>query len=207
MPVAAARPPLATLNSWSASGKGNGRLPRSCGLLCAAPSSWYSTPFRRPPATEMPTLPEVLRAETLPVLTAPPARTMRSVTFRVCSGSSTIRSCSTTSLIPALRTSTSGVAPATVIVSSRLPNAECGVDHRVGVDLQHDTGLHVGAKPWQRDLQPVRADRHVRHGPGSGLVRDNGAGEWVSVCVASTVTPGSTAPLSSVTRPFSCAVA
>ena len=45
------------------------------------------------------------------------------MTWRPCSGSSTMRSLSTTSLTPALRTSTSGAAASTVTVSSRQPIA------------------------------------------------------------------------------------
>ena len=59
----------------------------------------------------------------LPAWKAPPARMMRSVTSRPWSGSSTIRSCSTTELMPALRTSTRGAAASTDTVSSRFPTA------------------------------------------------------------------------------------
>ncbi len=58
---------------------------------------------------------------TSPVFTAAPASTIRFVTWRPCSGSSTMRSFSTTSEMPALRTSTSGAAASTDTVSSRLP--------------------------------------------------------------------------------------
>jgi hypothetical protein len=58
---------------------------------------------------------------TSPVLTAAPARTIRFVTWRPCSGSSTIRSFSTTSEMPALCTSTSGAAASTVTVSVSSP--------------------------------------------------------------------------------------
>jgi len=60
---------------------------------------------------------------TSPVFTAAPARMIRFVTCRPCSGSSTIFWLSTTSLMPALRTSTSGAAPSTEIVSATSPTA------------------------------------------------------------------------------------
>ena len=74
-------------------------------------------------------------------------------------------------------------------------------------DLQHDAGLHVGAEPC--------SDTSSRYGPVGRFgtiqapcaVGDDGRVKPVSVCVAVTVTPGSTAPLSSVTRPVSSAVA
>ena len=38
-------------------------------------------------------------------------------------------------------------------------------DHRVRVHLQHDARLHVGAESLQRHLEPIGADRQVRHRP------------------------------------------
>ena len=59
--------------------------------LCIAPSSTYVTPERRPPATEMATASDRFRWPlTSPVFTAAPARMIRFVTRRPCSGSSTI---------------------------------------------------------------------------------------------------------------------
>ena len=52
---------------------------------------------------------------------AAPASTIRSVTWRPCSGSSRMSSLETTELMPALRTSTSGAAASTVTDSSREP--------------------------------------------------------------------------------------
>ena len=111
------------------------------------------------------------------VWTAAPASTIRSVTCRPCSGSSTIRSCSTTSLMPALRTSTSGAAASTETVSSRFPTPSAALITGRGADLQHDAGLHVGAESLQRHFQPVRTGRQVRHHVGAGVVGDDGSGE------------------------------
>ena len=119
-PFSAESPLVATRNSCSASGNGNGMLRLSYGLLCEAPSRRYATPNGRLPATPVKTDPGMLLLFGVSC-TAAPARTMRSVTWRPWSGSSRIRSCSTTSLMPVLRTSTSGVAASTETVSSRLP--------------------------------------------------------------------------------------
>ena len=123
MPFCAERPLVATLNSCSASGNGSGRLALFCGLLCIAPSRRYATPNDSPPATEMLTPPCMLRLSAVAVWMAAPASTIRSVTWRAWSGSSRMRSFSTTSLMPALFTSMSGVAPSTVIVSATSPSA------------------------------------------------------------------------------------
>ena len=53
--------------------------------------------------------------------TAAPASTIRSVTWRPCSGNSKMASLLTTVLMPAPRTSTSGVAASTVTDSSSEP--------------------------------------------------------------------------------------
>ncbi len=120
IPFCAERPLVATLNSCSASGNGSGRFRLVFGSLCMAPSRRYDTPYEMPPATEMadPRWPAGLA---LPVWTAAPARSTRSVTLRPWSGSSTMRSFSTTSLMPELRTSTSGVAASTETVSASSP--------------------------------------------------------------------------------------
>ena len=143
-----------------------------------APSSTYATPVRSPPATEMATESARFRWPlTSPVLTAAPASTMRSVTRRPWSGSSTMRSFSTTSEMPALCTSTSGVAASTDTVSSRLPTASTALIGRSGAHLQHDAGLDVGAEALQRHLQPVRTGRQVRHHVRPVSVGDDGPGE------------------------------
>ena len=63
----------------------------------------------------------MLRVLDVPVCTAAPASTIRSVTWRPCSGNSRICSLLTTELIPALRTSTSGAAASTVTDCSSVP--------------------------------------------------------------------------------------
>jgi hypothetical protein len=44
-------------------------------------------------------------------------------------------------------------------------------------DLQHDSSLRVGPESLERDLEAVRARRHVRHDPGAFAVGDDGPGE------------------------------
>jgi hypothetical protein len=71
----------------------------------------------------MSTPPVMLRLDEVPVCTAAPASTIRSVTWRPCSGNSRIALLSTIVLMPALRTSTSGAAASTVTDSSSAPTA------------------------------------------------------------------------------------
>ena len=109
--------------------------------------------------------------------------------------------------MPALFTSTSGAAPSTVTDSSRLPTVRTTLITGDARHLQDDAGLDVGAESLQRHLQSIRArsarfDSMYGAAPSVTSLRV----KPVSVCVAVTVTPGSTAPLSSVTRPLNCAV-
>ena len=132
----------------------------------------------------------MLRVVAMPVCTAAPARTIRSVTWRPWSGSSTIRSFSTTSLIPALRTSTIGAAASTDDRLLEVADGQRCVDRRCRADLQNDTGLHVRAESLQRTSNrygPVGMFG-ITHAPSPSVatVRMNP----VSVCVAVTVTPG-----------------
>ena len=105
----------------------------------------------------------MLRLSALPVCTAAPASTIRSVTLRPCSGSSTMRSFSTTSLMPALLTSTSGAAPSTDTVSATIADRQHDVDRRRRADLQHDAGLHVACGNPAATL-PADRDRSAGSG-------------------------------------------
>ena len=58
--------------------------------------------------------------------------------------------------MPALRTSTSGAAAFDRDGLLEVADRQHDVDRRRRADLQHDAGLHVGAEPLQRDLEPVR---------------------------------------------------
>src|SRR6266576_1678479 len=90
----------------------------------------------------------MLRVLDVPVCTAAPASTIRSVTWRPCSGSSRICSLLTTELMPALRTSTSGAAASTVTDCSSAPTLSTaltvGVDGTVMRDTQ--TGADDGGR-------------------------------------------------------------
>ena len=114
--------------------------------------------------------------ETRPVLTAAPARTIRSVTWRPLQRE----------LHNPLLLDDVAEAGAPHVDERRrrhhrqrlrdVPHAQHRIDHRVRVDLQHDAGLHIGAKSLQGDLQLVRTDRHALHDPRPGLVGHRGAG-------------------------------
>src|ERR1044072_3395616 len=146
----------------------------------------------------------MLRVLAVPGCTAAPASTIKSVTWRPCSGSSRICSLLTTELMPALRTSTSGAAaPAGSACSSGVTDgpepraadvaerrgrldgdrllersdAEHRVDRRRPAHLQHDAGLHVGLESLQRDLEPVRADGQIRQQVAAGLAGHGRADE------------------------------
>jgi hypothetical protein len=82
-----------------------------------------------------------------------------------------MRSFSTTSLIPALRTSTIGYRLLEVADGQR------GVDRRRRADLQDDAGLHVGAESLQRHFQAVRARGQVRQRIAARTVGDRRARE------------------------------
>ncbi len=118
-----------------------------------------------------------------------------------------MRSCSTTSLMPALCVSTSGAAASTVTVSASSPSPS--------------VTLIAGVAPTWRTM-PVCAK--VRNPASIASSRYGPSGRFgstypppssvtvvrvkpVSVCVTVTVTPGSTPPLSSATLPLNCAVA
>ena len=76
-----------------------------------------------------------------------------------------------------------------------LTDFEDGIDHRVAVDLQDDSGLHIRSESRQRRFQTIRAQRKIRQNVGSGFICYGGSADPVSVCVAVTSTPGNTAPV------------
>ena len=144
-----------------------------CGSLCMAPSSVYATPNGRPPATEMFTPPWKLR------LLRPSRLHGRAGEHDQVGDLASLQRqlhdplLLDDLLMPALRTSTSGAAASTVTVSSSVADGERDVDRRRGADLQHDAGLHVGAEPCERHLEPVGTGRQVRHHVASGVVGDD----------------------------------
>ena len=85
---------------------------------CGAPSSEYDTPYSLPPATEIRTPVFIEKAGELPVCTARPDSIISCVTCRALSGSSTMRSLSTTVPTPVERVSTSGATPVTCTSSA-----------------------------------------------------------------------------------------
>ena len=95
----------------------------------------YVTPVRNPPATEMATPSLRFRfASTLPVLTAAPVQHDRIREHYVPgAGARTIRRWSTTSLRPAVLTSTNGAAASTNTRSSRLPNPSAALITRLAL--------------------------------------------------------------------------
>ena len=52
---------------------------------------------------------------------------------------------------------------------------EGGIDRRGCADLEHDSGLHVGAEALQRNLEPVRTGREVRDQVRTVFICHNGA--------------------------------
>ena len=77
---------------------------------------------------------------------------------------------STTELMPALRTSTSGAAASTVTDSSSRANAEHRIDRRRRAHLQHDARLPVGPESLKRHLELVRPGRKVRQQVAAGPI-------------------------------------
>ena len=116
---------------------------------------------------------------TSPVFTAAPAITIEIAALPApWSGSSTIRSFSTTSEMPALWTSTSGAAASTDTVSSRFADGRApALMRRRGANLQHDAGLRVGPESLKRHFDPIRPEREVRKNVRACLVGHDGAGE------------------------------
>src|SRR5512138_116816 len=178
----------------------------SCGLLCIAPSSTYATPNAWPPATEIPMPPGTARDGAVVTCTAAPAIATNSTAFRPLSGSARISLFCTTSLIPELWTSTSGAAPSTVTDSASVPTPSTGL-----ITSAAPTCITIPVCTYVRKPCSIAS---MRYGPTGRFVRTYDPLSLVtslrvnpvSVCVTVTVTPGSTAPLSSVTRPLSCAV-
>ena len=81
-------------------------------------------------------------------------------------------------------------------------------DIRIAIHLQDDAGLDRSAESLKRHLETIRPDREVP-GRRTGRRSSDTASRLkpVSVCVAVTLAPGSTAPLESLTVPVIWAVA
>ena len=88
-----------------------------------------------------------------------------------------MRSFSTTALMPALRTSTSGAAASTVTVSSSEPSSRAALIVGVAPTCSTMPGLHVSAESLQRDLEPVRPGGQVRDEVRAVFVGDGRAHE------------------------------
>ena len=54
---------------------------------------------------------------------------------------------------------------------------EANVDHGIAVDLQHDSGLYVGAESRQARLETIRTNRKTCQRVGSGFIRDRVSGQ------------------------------
>ena len=112
-----------------------------------------------------------------PVCTAAPASTIRSVTWRPCSGNSQDglvvhdRADARAADVDERRRGLDG---------DRLlqrANAEHRIDRRRPAHLQHDARLHVGPESLERDLEPVRPGRQVRQQVAAGLIGHGRANE------------------------------
>ena len=153
---------VSTLNSCSASGNGSGRLRPSSTLLCMAPSSKYDTANGWPPVIAIPRLVVMLRLVGGPVSAAAPAITTSVTALRPSSGRASTCSLST---IPPI----AGIAR--LNERSRrfdrhrflhVAKLHRDRDHRVAVDLQHDSGLRKGAEAREHRLEAVRSERQIQ---------------------------------------------